>query len=164
MRKYVLSTVVVALLSGLAMHAQAASRASLFLEGTIEIICDLFVDPVIGSLTTLDITNGETARLVATVTETTNNPNGYRIDMESVNTGQLQHNNGTSQTAYTIAYDGAAALAPGAVGTPVAVKTVAGPIATTVTATSNVEINVTAGGALPAGAYTDTLIFTMVAL
>lgn len=164
MKNKLLVASAVLLFGGFAMQAQAASRASLFLEGTIEIICDLFVDPVIGSLNSLDIVNGETARLVATVTETTNNPTGYRIDMESVNTGQLIHNNGTSQTAYTIAYDGAAAVAPGAVGTPVAVKTVAGPIAATVTATANVEITVNPGGALPAGAYTDTLIFTMVAL
>lgn len=148
----------------LTANAFATSRASLFLVGEIAIISNLFVNPTLGGVDTLDVENGETARLVATVDEESNNAAGYRIDMESVNSGNLQHNNGTDQVAYTIAYDGAAAVAPGPVGTPVAVKT-SGALAGLSTATSNVEITVTAGGAgIPAGAYTDTLIFTMVAL
>ncbi|MGH1467903.1 MAG: hypothetical protein ACRBBP_03355 [Bdellovibrionales bacterium] len=141
------------------------SRASLFLVGQVDVIVNLFVNPVLGGIDTLDIENGETARLVATVDEETNNSAGYRIDMESVNAGTLEHNNGVANVAYTIAYDGAVAVAVPAVGAPTAVKTVAGPLTGLTTDNSDVEITVTAGGAaLPAGAYTDTLIFTMVAL
>lgn len=164
MKKIILSTISFLFLSGMFNQAVASSRASLFLEGTIEVIVDLFVNPVLGSLSAIDIVNGETSRLVATVDETTNNPTGYRIDIESVNAGELIHNNGTSSTTYTVSYDGGAAVSPAAVGTPTAVKTEAGPFAATTTATSNVEVTVAAGGALAAGAYTDTLVFTMVAL
>jgi len=145
-------------------NASAVNRASLFLVGHIDIISDLFVNPTLGGVDTLDVENGETARLVATVDETSNNAAGYRIDMESVNSAALLHNNGTSSVAYVIAYDGGTAVAPGAVGSPVVVKT-SGPLTGLSTAASNVEITVTPGGAgIPAGAYTDTVIFTMVAL
>lgn len=144
--------------------AKADTSATLFLEGYIETITELYIDPVIGAATTLNIVGGETARNIASVTETSNNPGGYEILMASANAGLLVHNNGTSNTAYSIAYDGAAAVQPTAVGSEVTVKTVAGPLAGTVTDTSAVDITVTAGGALPAGPYTDTLILTMQAL
>lgn len=145
-------------------QAHASSRATLFLEGTIEVIVDLLVNPVLGSLSAIDIVNGETSRLVATVDETTNNPTGYRIDVETVNGGTLIHNNGTSNTTYTLSYDGGPDLTLGAVGSPSVAKTVTGPFTSTTTDTSNVEVTVAAGGALAAGAYTDTVVFTMVAL
>ena len=145
--------------------AKADTSATLFLEGYIETITELYIDPVIGAATTLNIVGGETARNIASVTETSNNPDGYEILMASENAGLLTHTNGTSNTAYSISYDGATtAVQPTAVGSETTVKTVAGPLAGTVTDTSSVDITVTAGGALPAGAYTDTLIFTMQAL
>lgn len=156
-------------LAGIAMiltatNAYGVNRASLFLVGQIDVISNLFVNPTLGGVDTLDVENGETARLVATVDEESNNAAGYRIDMESVNAAALLHSNGTSSVAYTIAYDGNPAVAPGAIGSPVAVKT-SGALAGLTTDTSNVEITVTPGGAgIPAGSYTDTLIFTMVAL
>jgi hypothetical protein len=147
-----------------ASNAFGTSRASLYLAGEIEVITNLFVNPEIGTIDTLDIVAGETARQVATVDEESNNAAGYRIDMESVNAGNLQHNDGTSNVPYTISYDGGAATAPGAVGTPAAVKT-SGALTGLTTDNSTVEITFAAGGTtLPAGAYTDTLIFTMVAL
>lgn len=158
------------ILAGLGLLASATtafsdSKASLFLVGQVEVIANIFVNPILGTLDTLDVENGETDRLIATVDEETNNTTGYRIDMESVNTANLQHNDGTTNVAYTVKYDGALlAVAPGAVGAPVAVKTV-GALTGFTTDVSNVEITVAVGGALlPAGAYTDTLIFTMVAL
>ncbi len=143
----------------------ANSRASLFLVGEIAVISNLFVNPTLGGVDTLDIENGETNRLVATVDEESNNAAGYRIDLESVNNGNLRHNNGTDQVAYTISYDGGAATTPGPVGTPATGVKTSGALTGLTTDTSNVEITVTAGGTgIPAGAYTDTLIFTMVAL
>lgn len=165
MKKNIIITAIALLGLTTSVTAFGASRASLYLVGQIEVICNLFVNPVIGTVDTLDIENGEISRLVATVDEETNNAAGYTIEIESVNTGTLLHSNGTNSVAYTIAYDGAAAVAPGAVGTPVLVKTEPGPFTGLTTNISNVEINVTAGGAgVPGGTYTDTLIFTMVAL
>lgn len=166
MKRKLLGTLAVLGLIYAGGHATAASKGSLFLVGKVKVVVDLYVIPVLGALDTLDIENGETGRKVADVEEKTNNKNGYRIDMESVNAGNLQHNDGTSQVAYTIGYNGAAAVSPGAVGSPVTVKTVSGPLTGGVnTNTSVVNIDVTAGGTtLPSGAYTDTLIFTIVAL
>lgn len=146
-------------------NAFGDDRASLYLAGEIEIVTNLFINPEVGAVDTLDIMAGETARLIATVDEESNNSAGYTITMESLNTGNLQHNNGTSNVAYTIAYDGAAALAPGAPGSAVLVKT-SGALTGLSTDTSNVEITFTApaAAAAVAGAYTDTLIFNMVAL
>lgn len=147
-----------------ATNAFGTSRASLYLAGEIELITNLFVNPTIGTADTLNIVAGETARAVATVDEESNNAAGYRIDMESVNAGNLQHNDGTSNVPYTISYDGGADTAPGAVGTPAAVKT-SGALTGLTTDNSAVTITFAPGAAtLPAGAYTDTLIFTMVAL
>ena len=49
------------------------SRASLFLVGQVDVIVNLFVNPVLGGIDTLDVEAGETLRLVATVDEETNN-------------------------------------------------------------------------------------------
>lgn len=141
-------------------NVNAASKGSLYLVGKIKVLVDIYVDPVLGSADTLDVVNGETSRLIANVQESTNNKAGYRIEMTSVNAGNLKHSDGTSQVAYTIAYDGGTAAAPGAVGTPVTVKTTAA----AGTDTSPVNINITGVPAAAAGVYTDTLIFAIVAL
>jgi len=148
-----------------AHNAFGDDRASLYLAGEIEIITNLFINPEVGATDTLDIAGGETARLIATVDEESNNAAGYDITMESLNTGNLQHSNGTSNVAYTIQYDGGAATAPGAPGAAVTVKS-SGTLTGLTTATSNVSITFTAPAAAAAiaGTYTDTLIFNMVAL
>jgi|GEM_PF-1141070 len=148
-----------------AHNAFGDDRASLYLAGEIEIITDLFVNPEVGATDTLDIANGETARPIATVDEVSNNAGGYEISIESLNTGNLQHSNGTSNVPYTIGYDGAAAVAPGAPGTPVVVKT-SGALTGLTTDNSPVLITFAAplGPAAVAGTYSDTLIFNMVAL
>lgn len=163
MLKKIIYTLASLSLVALATNAFGTSRASLFLTGEIDLITNLFVNPVIGGATSLDIVAGETARLIATVDEESNNAAGYRIDMESVNAGNLQSAGG-SNVPYTISYDAAPPIAPGAVGTPAVAKTT-GALTGLTTATSNVSITFAAAPATsPAGAYTDTLIFTMVAL
>lgn len=161
LKKIACTLAAVGFLAG-ATSAFGASRASLFLVGQIDIICDLFVNPTLGGTDTLDIEGGETSRLVATVDEESNNTAGYTIALTSVNTAELLHNDGVSSVAYTIEYNGLGPFTPGAPGALVPiVQTTAAPTTTS----SNVQITFAApGGALPAGAYTDTLIFTMVAL
>ena len=156
--------VLAAVIFGISRSVNASSTATLFLEGYIETIIGLVINPVIGSANTLNIVSGEAGRNIASATETFNGTNGYTITMESVRAGFLRHNNATSQVAYQISYDGGAATTPGAVGSGALVKSAA-PSAVAVTDISVITINVTAGGAtLPAGAYTDTLIFTISAL
>jgi len=144
-------------------NAFADDRASLYLAGEIDVVTDLFINPTIGTTDLLDLINGETARQVADVDETSNNGAGYQITMESVNNARLMHNNGIANTTYTISYDGAAAIAPGPIGTPVLVKT-SGILSALTTDNSLVLIDVVPNPLAVAGAYTDTLIFNMVAL
>lgn len=162
LRKMAIVIALTGLISG-ASSAFGASKASLFLVGEVEVINELYVTPVLGDLDALNIVDGESSRNIASVEEKSNNTTGYTITMESTNTGKLEHNNGTSDVAYTIKYGIASAIAPGAPGAAVLVKTVATLTALT-TATTPVLITVAAGGGLlPAGAYTDTLTFTMTA-
>jgi hypothetical protein len=144
-------------------NAFGDDRASLYLAGEIEVITNLFVNPTIGTTDTLDILGGETARTIATVDEVSNNAAGYTISMESTNGGELTHNNGTDNVAYTIGYDGVATTAPGALGSPVVIKT-SGALTALTTDSSIVTITFPASAAGVAGAYTDTLILNMVAL
>ena len=148
---------------GLSTQALSDTRASLFLAGEVELIANLFVNPTIGTTDLLDIVNGETGRQVATVDEESNNAAGYTISIESVNAGQLLHNDGTANTTYTISYDGGTNIAPGALGAPVIVKT-SGILTGLTTDNSIVLIDVAPSALAIAGAYTDTLIFNMVAL
>lgn len=144
-------------------NAFGDDRASLYLAGEIDVISNLFVNPEIGTTDLLDIINGETGRRVADVDEESNNGAGYQITMESVNGGLLLHNNTLASAAYTLSYDGAATVAPGPIGTPVLVKT-SGALSGLTTDNSIVLIDVTAAPTAVAGAYTDTVIFNMVAL
>ncbi len=146
-----------------ASSAFGAAKASLFLVGEVPLVSDLFVNPTLGGVDTLDVVNGEAGRLVATVDETSNNVAGYTISIGSTNAGNLQHNDAATNVPYTIAYDGAAAVAVPAAGAPVVVKT-SGVLAGLTTATSNVNITIAGVAALKSGAYTDTLVFTMIAL
>jgi len=138
-------------------------RASLYLAGEIDLVTDLFVNPEIGTTDLLDLLNGETGRRVADVDEESNNAAGYTITMESVNGARLLHNNAIANVPYTISYDGAATVAPGPLGAPVLVKT-SGALTGLTTDNSIVLIDVTPAPTAIAGAYTDTVIFNMVAL
>jgi len=146
-----------------AHNAFADDRASLYLAGEIEVITNLFVNPTIGTTDTLDILGGETARVIASVDEESNNAAGYTISMESTNGGNLQHSDGTTNIPYTISYDGAVTTAPGALGAPVVAKT-SGTLTGLTTDSSAVTITFAASASGVAGAYTDTLILNMVAL
>jgi len=146
-----------------AHNAFGNDRASLYLAGKVDLVSNLFVNPEIGTVDLLDLVNGETGRLVANVDEESNNSAGYTISMESVNGGVLLHSDGVASTAYTLSYDGGATVAPGPLGTPVLVKT-SGTLTGLTLDNSIVLIDVTPSPLAIAGAYTDTVIFSMVAL
>jgi hypothetical protein len=140
--------------------AQAASSGNLLLQGTVALVNDIVVNPVVGVNNTLDIVAGETS-IVANVDETSNNLTGYKIFISSPTAGELQNTSDiTKKTTYTIGYDGAGHVTPTVA--PLQVKNVASLSALT-TDTSAVQITVTAYPTAPAGTYQDTLTFTIVA-
>ncbi|MGH1467906.1 MAG: hypothetical protein ACRBBP_03370 [Bdellovibrionales bacterium] len=144
--------------------ATGATQGTLFLVGMIPLHFDIRVSPVTGQLKTLDIENGETSLKVADVVESSNHINGYEIYIESVNAGQLLHNNGTSFAPYQVQYGVAGSVVtPPAVGSPLLVKT-SGALTGLTFDFEEVFITIPATSGLPGGAYTDTIVFSMQAL
>jgi hypothetical protein len=140
--------------------AQAASSGTLLIQGTVSLVNDITITPN-ASATTLNITGGETNKLVASVSETSNNLNGYKIQMSSSNAGKLVHTtDNTKQTAYTISYGSGSAVS--LTNTAQTVKTVSA-LSGLTTVSSNVSANVTALPTAVAGTYQDTITIAIVA-
>lgn len=144
-----------------AAGAFAASTGTLNLSGVVPLVNDIEVTPTGTNHQTLDILNGETAKNVASVDETSNNATGYTVEISSANGGELRHvSDPTKKTTYQLSYDGGTYAQPSTTAT--AVKTV-NSLPGLTTDTSAVLVNVTAYPGAPAGDYTDTLTLTIIA-
>jgi hypothetical protein len=138
--------------------AQAAE--TLNLSGVVALVSSIAVTAS-GSYNSLNITDGESGTTVASVAEQSNDLAGYTITMASSNGGYLQNASDSSkQTAYTISYDNASAVSP--TTSAQVVKTVSS-LSGLTSASSPVKINVTAYATAPAGTYSDTVTFAIVA-
>ncbi len=156
-------TKLVTALAVLAFSAQtfAASTGTLLLLGTVPVVNDLVVTSNSPNNTTLDILAGESAKNVASVAETSNNLNGYKIYISSASGGFLVNTSDASaKTSYQIGYDGAAAVAPTVA--PLEVKNLTS-VSGLATNNSAVTVDVTAFATAPAGTYEDTLTISIVA-
>lgn len=150
-----------ALFSTLAVtSAMAASTGTLTISGTVALVNDITVTPN-ASATALNITGGETAKLVASVTENSNNLNGYKIKMSSQNGGQLVNgSNSNIKTAYKVGYNGQSSVSLSTGTTDM--KTVSSLTGLT-SASSDVKVDVTALPSAAAGTYSDTITVSIVA-
>lgn len=109
----------------------------------------------------LDILEGESAALVATVEESSNSPTGYTIFMNSMNDSNLINTeDDTESTSYTLSYDGAAPVSLSTAD--MAVKTV-GTLTGLVTNMSDVVLNVAGNADAASGAYTDLITVSIAA-
>ena len=156
-------TKLVAVLAVLAFSVQtlAASTGTLLLQGTVAAVNDIVVTANSPNNTTLNIVAGESGKNVASVAETSNNLNGYKIFISSPTGGFLVNtSDAAAKTSYKIAYDGAAAVTPTVA--PLQVKNVTSLTGLT-TDTSTVAADVTAFATAPAGLYEDTLTISIVA-
>jgi hypothetical protein len=139
----------------------AASSGTLVLSGTVPLVNDLAVTANGTNNTSLNISGGESAKLVASVAETSNNATGYTITLASANGGQLTNAaDATKKTSYQVSYNGGSYAQPSAAAATV--KSVSSLSAQT-TNTSAVRVTVTAYPGAPAGTYSDTLTLTIVA-
>ena len=153
MKKMIIAALVLSSLS-----AFAGTTANLTLKGSVAAVNELTI-AADASAQSLNITDGNTNLKVATLTEKSNDKNGYDIFMSSLNAGKLQHVEDTSQsTTYQISYAGSAMTSPTAI--PTAIKTVSSLTGLT-TVTSDVQVNVTPYTTAVAGDYTDTVTFTL---
>lgn len=139
-------------------QAFAASSGTLVLSGVVAPVNDLVVTPNGTNNTTLNIGAGVSNLNVATVSETSNDANGYKIFMQSVTGGFLQLNP-THRTTYTVSYAGAPAVTLTTGSTQV--KSVAS-LSTQTTASSAVTVNVVALPNALAGTYSDTITVSIV--
>lgn len=139
--------------------AMAATSGTLLLQGTVLEVLEVVVTPDGTNNTTLNIVGGETGKSVASVVETSNKLNGYKIVLSSPTGGELRHTaDATKKTNYKISYDGATSVTPTVAG--VTVKNVAS-LSGLTTDTSAVAADVTAFATAPAGTYQDTLTISI---
>lgn len=144
-----------------AQQSIAADTGTLLLQGVVTVVNSLAVTPNGTNNTTLDIVNGESGKLVASVAETSNNLTGYKINAKSLNGSELRNNSdATKKTTYTLSYDGGSAVS--LTTSYQQVKNVSSLSALT-TNNSNVNVNVNAYASAPAGTYEDTVTFQIVA-
>ncbi len=144
----------------LASISQAATSVDLPLSGVVTAIYDLQI-AVKPEAANLNIVGGENALSVATVSEQSNALNGYKIMARSSNGSELRNTtDSTKKTTYTINYDGAGPITLST--SDAQVKSVSSlPGLTTVA--SDVKVTVAPYGTAPAGTYTDTVTFTILA-
>jgi hypothetical protein len=142
-------------------QAQAADTGTLLLQGVVSAVNSITVTPNGANNTTLDIVNGESSKLVASVQETSNSLTGYKINAKSANGSELRNTSDAAQkTTYTLSYDGAS---PVTLTTAYQqVKNVSSLTGLT-TNSSDVAVTVAAYAAAPAGTYEDTVTFQIVA-
>lgn len=141
-------------------QALAADTGTLLLQGVVTATNNITVTPNGTNNTSLNITGGESNKLVASVLESSNNLTGYKINAKSANNSELR--NGTSasvKTTYTMSYNGGTALA--LTTNYQQLKNVTSLNGLT-SNTSNVVVNVAAFAAAPAGTYSDTVTFQIV--
>jgi hypothetical protein len=137
----------------------AASSGELTISGTVSAVNDIIITPK-AAATALNIIGGESAKSVATVSETSNSVTGYTISMRSANGGLLVNlDNDTKSTSYQVSYNG---------GDYLSLSTVDQPVKSTstselVTESSDVSVNVSAYGTAPAGTYEDVITISIAA-
>lgn len=95
-----LASVVVA--AGSAHAASSSSSGQIKLTGSMPLICGVSVDT---KNTTIDIQNGANKQVVAEITETCNDYQGYTISFTSANNGAMVQSDGGQSVDYTVNYD-----------------------------------------------------------
>ncbi|MDG0814748.1 hypothetical protein [Bdellovibrio svalbardensis] len=153
-----------ALLSTMAVGTSAIAAygptGTLTISGVVTAVTELEVTAA-PDATTLNILAGETDKLVASVSERSNNIGGYKVTLTSVNNGQLVNGaNATLKTAYKIGYDGGTKLS--LTNSATQVKNVTALTGLT-TVASAMRVEVTALPTAAAGTYSDTITVAITA-
>lgn len=134
----------------------AATNATLFLKGTIPSILSIAVTAETVA-TSLPLTTSQTATKIATVTERSNNLNGYSVNIVSANLGKLVLNP-ANYIPYSLTYNNLAVNLSGATG-----QTFSNSFVSAAAVDKDVKITYTGVSNAVAGDYSDTLTFTITA-
>ncbi len=99
-----------ALLAIIPMSANAASSGSVTITGKVPVACDISVASAAGASNIANLALGDTNRLVATVTENCNDPNGYSVSIAGTNsssyTGLFKDSVSNATQAFSVSYNG----------------------------------------------------------
>lgn len=117
-RRAVCSGLAAAIL-GLAQPAGAAQTGNVTVNGAVPVACDITVSAEAGASNIADISAGDTDRHIATVTESCNDPDGYRVTVAGANstahTGLFVDSVSSDTHPFTITYDSVPVPATGIV-------------------------------------------------
>lgn len=156
MKKMIIAALVLSSIS-----AFAGTSVNLSLKGTVAPVNELSIVADTTVSEALNITGGTTGAKVATLTEKSNDKNGYDIMMSSTNGGVLKHSvDSTKTTSYQLSIGSGSMVTPTTTLTPVKFS---GLLSGLTTSTSDIKINVRALPNAVAGEYNDTVTFSLVA-
>jgi hypothetical protein len=135
-----------------------ADTGTLLLQGTVDPVLSITVNPVSGVNNDLNLSVTQTNLKVAEVVEQSNTVGGYKIFAKSTNGGSL-NNAGLDSVDYTIGYNNGGHISLTTENQEVKENTVGGVIS----ANSDVDIAYTgkAAALLVQGTYSDTVTFTI---
>jgi len=141
-----------------ATSAFAASTGTLIISGTVSAINDISIVATTDA-TNLNITGGNSGLVVANVSETSNNLNGYSIKLRSLNASKLVHSvDATKFTTYKVSYDGGTMIS---LTTSDQVVKTSGSLSGLTTDSSAVAVDVVPYSTAPAGTYSDTITISI---
>lgn len=102
-------SLVLFVMAGWNVAANAAPTGTVTINGQVPAVCDVIVTPQAGAANIADISAGDTNRVVATVNENCNDPDGYTMTVvgtnSSDNTGLFVDAVSGDTHPFTIAYD-----------------------------------------------------------
>jgi len=135
-------------------QAYALTTGEINLSGTVDPEYSISVSEA-GAASDLDIVNGESATNIATVTELSNDPAGYKVQLRSTNAGKIVNEDDSGAfVTYSLSYNGSS-ITPTASFQDARTEASA---ALTPGNTSEVTITFTGlGTSATAGEYTDTI-------
>lgn len=155
-----LAIVMLSVLDGSPAQAANNNNVTIPLSGTVAAICTV-ADSASGATTTFgDMTTGQTATLIGTVTETCNDRDGYKVTLTTTNfAGGSPNFKGSSTSAlvpYSLTYNGNALTYFSGTATVTSSGTGTGSNGVS----KQLKISF-AGGFLTADSYSDTITITM---
>ncbi|MET0154797.1 MAG: hypothetical protein ABW189_01660 [Rickettsiales bacterium] len=97
----------------------AAATGSVTITGSVPVACDIVVQTESGATGIADLSLGDTDRLVATVTEDCNDPDGYTVSLAGSNsgnhTGKFVDSVSADELNFTVKYNGVQTASGGVV-------------------------------------------------
>lgn len=161
-RSLIISGFVALTAISISISAIAASSGSVVISGVVSLINSITITAFGANNTTLDILAGASNYKVATFSLSSNNTNGYKIQMKSTNGGKLNHSSSSAFLTYTVKFGTFTTTAPGSsyadIGSP------SGTLSGLTNDAGDILVTFTGNSNALAGTYSDEVFFQIVAL